>query len=141
MKQPWNPVCFARMAETYGSDLARWPQALQESAAAYVTANPAARSLLAQETAMDAQLDSFTVAAPDAYYLARLHALPTARTAEILTPLFAVSNRWASGMALAASLVFGFLLGISRVDNTSNSAELYLHHMVFGASPVQEMVL
>jgi hypothetical protein len=61
-----TPERFAQLADTYGADLKRWPQAEREAARRVSeSGNPIARSALQRAAWLDRQLDSHRVALPD----------------------------------------------------------------------------
>ncbi|WP_343609239.1 hypothetical protein [Novosphingobium sp.] len=54
---------FAELAEAYGGDLTRWPADVRD-AAQRMALEPEASAVLAEASALDAQLDLWTVPAP-----------------------------------------------------------------------------
>ena len=133
MNQLWNDARFADAAETYGSDIARWPVELRDSAASYAANNLKARQALKAERALDTLLDSYAL--PRAYnekFLATLCKAPLVSRPR--SPSSNTSHVWASSIGLAASLVFGFLVGVDHTQRSYNYTDAYLNSVVFGFS-------
>lgn len=57
---------FRRLAEAFGGDLSRWPEAERKAAGALLRADPAARRIIDDELALDALLDRAATTVDDA---------------------------------------------------------------------------
>lgn len=99
---------FVRLAEAYGGDVSRWPEAEREAAAVAMAQDPqAAARVLAQAADLDALLGSVPAPQASAALVGRvLQAAPKAR------------RRWAwlvpagMGAGLAAACAAGVVLGV-----------------------------
>ena len=100
---------FAALAEAYGGDVARWPAAEREAAAALMAAEPAwARTTLAQAAELDEALAAFTPPRVSGELAARIAAgaPKTGRRWRLwLTPA-------GIGAGLAAACAAGLMLGV-----------------------------
>ncbi|HVW93881.1 MAG TPA: hypothetical protein VHB74_14900 [Devosia sp.] len=62
-----TPERFAELAETYGAEPRRWPEAVRAAALAFMEGRPEeAEAALAPARRLDAALDSYAVPVPDA---------------------------------------------------------------------------
>jgi hypothetical protein len=105
-----TPKRFEQLAEAYGGDVARWPDAEREAAALFMTRDPAgAEAVLSDARNLDAQLDLWTA----------LRVSPTL-TEAVLTPAPTPRARpgwlgWLApaglGAGLAAACAAGLLMG------------------------------
>jgi hypothetical protein len=113
---------FRTLAEAYGGDLARWPQALQDEAAVLAAADPQfAQAVLATEHALDLALET----APRAVASAGLF-----ETIVAAAPALRPRRRWSFwaapaglGAALAACAVAGAIVGAELGLDTVHSRE------------------
>ena len=94
-----NPDRFSELADAFGGDVSRWPDAEQTRAKAFLKAEPElARALLDEAAALDALLDLDAITPPSP-------ALYETITASGLRRAFA-PPQWA-GIAAAIALMFG----------------------------------
>jgi hypothetical protein len=93
---------FAKLAETYGADLRRWP-AGDQNAAENLLASDEVRTILAHEEQLDARLDTYSVPGPSAALIGRiLAAAPQPRLLWSRVRLW-----WSVGLLLSAGLAGG----------------------------------
>ncbi|HQN51276.1 MAG TPA: hypothetical protein PK913_09460 [Phenylobacterium sp.] len=106
-----TPERFEELAEAYGGETARWPQAEREAAAALMAGRPGfAQAVLARADALDEVLDAWRPAPASAALLERVLAeAPRRRT----TGLAAWIWRGAVGAGLAGACAAGLLMGVS----------------------------
>ena len=103
---------FRALADAYGADLARWPQAERAVAEAFAASRPdEAAAALASERPLDAALAAYATAqSPDALRRRIIEAAPAARAA-------ARALRWLTavglGVGLAASAAAGVAAGFT----------------------------
>ncbi len=103
-----DPKRFEALCEAYGGEIARWPQAEREAAAALATADPTAAGALAQARALDSLLAESRPLTPSAALRERiLAAAPRERTGPSFDWLFKAGL----GAGLAAAGVAGVLVG------------------------------
>jgi hypothetical protein len=100
---------FQHLAEAFGGDLSRWPQAEQSAAGALLRTDPAAQRIVADAQALDALLARAALPVDDpcvertaAAIFARLDAAPPQKRAAALAQL---SLRWSAGFIAAMALV------------------------------------
>ncbi len=106
------------LAEAYGGDLRRWPADQRAFAESLVAADPAARVLLDEASALDALLDASPSVAPSADLTARvLRAAPGARAKS--RPRRAV---WFLGAGWAAAACAGVVAGVGLTRQMSADA-------------------
>jgi len=97
---------FADLAEIYGGDVARWPEAEREIARALLAAQPVRlEALLADAARLDRLLDLAPAQSADAALLGRLIAAAP-------QPASAV-RRWLAGAGAALGLGFAALAGVA----------------------------
>ncbi len=102
---------FEALAEAYGGETARWPQAEREAAAAVMAGQPDfARAVLARADALDEMLDAWRPAPASAALLERVLAQAPRHRA---TGLAAWIWRGAVGAGLAGACAAGLLMGVS----------------------------
>ncbi|MFD2184519.1 hypothetical protein [Rhodoplanes azumiensis] len=115
---------FRRLAETYGGDVARWPEATRDAARA-IARTPEGRAVLAAERRLDLMLEeapevprrraddlAFAVmqrlaTAPPATLVQRPGGPPSGR------PIGATARGWLRWLVPAASLACSLLVGVS----------------------------
>mgnify|MGYP000041118317 CR=1 FL=1 len=97
---------FAELAEIYGGDVARWPEALRETARALLVAEPARLEVvLADAARLDRLLDLAPAQFADAALLGRLiAAAPQPASA---------ARRWLAGAGAAVGLGVAALAGVA----------------------------
>jgi len=99
---------FFALADAYGGDLGRWPEADRAAARDLATASPAARARLAEGCALDAVLDLSQTAAPSAALRLRILAqAPKPRAISARAKLM----RRLSWLGAAGALTCGALAG------------------------------
>ncbi len=104
-----TPERFEALADAFGGDLARWPDAERDAAAAMLAAEPAwAGATLARAGELDAVLDAFAAPRADGALAERIAAAAPARR-----------RRWrvwlapaGLGVGLAAACAAGVMLGV-----------------------------
>jgi hypothetical protein len=64
-----TPERLEQLADTWGADLQRWPEAERVAAQALLARDASSRSLLARAAELDALLDAHAIAPPDASLL------------------------------------------------------------------------
>lgn len=103
-----NPTRFQGLAEAYGGDMARWPDAERPAAAAFARADPTSGAILADATALDRLLGASLAPAPSL-------ALRDAIVAAAPRPRGRAMSRWWVGLgaSLAAASVAGILAGVA----------------------------
>jgi hypothetical protein len=106
---------FDALAQSYGSDLGRWPADERAAAAQWLQGAAEAGALLAQQRALERQLEALPPAPPPSMDLRRriLAAAPTARPGALglLAALWGdLGGLRRVGPALAASLALGIAL-------------------------------
>ncbi len=113
---------FAALAASYGADLRRWPEDIQDEADAFLAASPEARALLEEARALDGVLSGEAEWLPDDQdaALVRLRLGVEARIAGATRPARVqrqsrmLDLRWlgmatGSGLAVAAGLALGVI--------------------------------
>lgn len=108
-----------RLLAAYGTDAARWPEAVR-AAGRRASATAEGRRLTAEAAALDAALDAAPRPAPaDAALIAKLTALPaTAPRRSWLDRLLQPSALLGEAAALAAALILGVWLGAVSVPQS-----------------------
>ena len=104
-----TPERFAALAEAYGGDITRWPDAEREAAKAWLSEHPAADAVLSAERRLDDLLDAWPRSSPSAQLLDRvIAAAPGVRAAARVL-------RWMTGagvgLALAGAAACGVAIG------------------------------
>jgi hypothetical protein len=96
---------FEDLAETYGGEIARWPEAEREAARALLAVEgPRLTPVLVAATHLDRLLDRAPAQAPDAALLGRLiSAAPAAAPS---------SHRWIAGLSAALGLSVAAFAGV-----------------------------
>jgi hypothetical protein len=117
---------FQHLAEAFGGDLSRWPQAEQSAAGALLRTDAAARRIVAEAQSLDALLaraalpvDDACVDRTAAAIFARLDAAPPAQKS--LAAPAQLSLRWSAGFIAAMALV-GVISGASAPPPRSPAA-------------------
>lgn len=110
MSPQMTPARFAALAEAYGGEIARWPEAEREAARALLAGHPETQaSVLAEAAQLDRLLDLAPAQAPTAALLGRL-------ITDAPQPAKAV-RRWVAGacavLGLSAAAVAGVLAGVA----------------------------
>lgn len=142
MTHAMNEQHFAKLAETYGASLARWPENVRRPARHFLQEHgQSAQALLDAQSDVDAALALLPEQKPDMALQARVlrrfdeSRLGASNPAEqagwlavILAPFRLSLVRPAWGMALALLLIFGFVGGYAgydrALDKTGTSALL-----------------
>jgi len=118
---------LGELAETYGADWRRWPEAERDAARALLATDPAAERLLFEARQLDAALDL----APRLEVSAALRARVIAAAPRPVTGRFAGLRAgwrrsgapgrsvWLSGMGVAAAVCAGLLVGEAMVDRVT----------------------
>jgi hypothetical protein len=94
---PLTPERFAALADAYGGQILRWPEAVRDEARRLAAADPAFRRILARADTLDARLDAWRLAAPSPQLHERVRASwrrPLSRRVRI----------WWAGLGLATAL-------------------------------------
>ena len=122
MNDPMTLDRFQELADAYGGVIPRWPEQWRE-AASRMASQPAAAAILARATALDEQLDAWTLPTVPAPLRERVTAgAPAARRS-----LAGRARLWWSGVGIAAALA-GAASGtvavavISPVDASAGSS-------------------
>ena len=116
MNGDMNRDRFAGLADAFGADLRRWPEAERDAARAFRAAQPAiCESLLAEAGRLDAALDEIAAFQPSAALRERiLAAAPEARRPWFSLGRFRRAAPWlAPGAGLAAACAAGAWLGMA----------------------------
>jgi hypothetical protein len=111
-----NEARFFELLSAYGADISRWPEAERFQAEQLMRTGPhRLRDLWESERAFDRLLAIDAVATPSVGLESRiLAAAPSSRPQRVTAAGRGVSlPRWATGGALAASLLLGVLVGYS----------------------------
>lgn len=106
-----TPERFAALAETYGADLRRWPEAEREAAKRLQAGGElAARRALSRAADLDDLLDAYAVPAPS-------HALhgSIVASAPVATLTWRRARLWWSSLGLAGVGLAGALAGASAI--------------------------
>jgi hypothetical protein len=103
-----TPTRFQDLADAYGGDMARWPQAERPAALAFAQVDPTAAAILTEAAALDRILAASPNPAPSlALRDAVIAAAPRPRGR-------AMGRRWvALGASLAAASVAGIMAGVA----------------------------
>jgi hypothetical protein len=116
---------FQHLADAFGGDLSRWPQAEQSAAGALLRTDAAARRIVAEAQSLDALLaraappvDAPCVERTAAAIFARLDAAPPQKRA---APPAQLSLRWSAGFIAAMALV-GAISGAAAPSPRSPAA-------------------
>lgn len=140
-----TPERFEQLAEAYGSDLRRWPQAEQAMAQALCQSHPVwTRALLDQAADLDDHLDLYRIDAPSAALRERVLAMAPAPQRSRWSRLTEDWRGW--GVGLVAAGVAGLMVGIgsvslmmadlstdSTVASTLDGQSVYSEALAFGA--------
>lgn len=97
--QPINLAQFKTFAETYGSDIDRWPSEVQVSAR-HLASRPSRASILRAEADFDAVLDQWTMPPPSPLFRQQL----AATAANSVRRSWATTRYWWAAIGLAAAL-------------------------------------
>lgn len=106
MTDALSPARFAALAEAYGGDLARWPAAVRDAAAAALARDPVAAALLGEVARLDVALDRWRVPAPRAALVGAVLAV-----APGLPLAWTRARLWWSGIGFAGVGLGGALAG------------------------------
>jgi hypothetical protein len=111
---------FAALADAFGADLRRWPEAERAAAQALTRESDIARARLAEADALDAMLDLSRVAAPSAELRQRILAAAPQQSsirAAANDPASARAKllRWLSGLGAVGVLTCGAVAGAAVV--------------------------
>jgi len=106
-----NAERFETLADAYGGDIARWPQAERDAALAWRDAHPAARTLLAEASELDDLLGTAPAYKPDLIQRQRVIASFPHK------PALSRPRTWLSGVALAAACAAGVVIGVNFSDS------------------------
>lgn len=118
---------FEQLAEAYGGDLNRWPEAERDAAQAFAEVNGHAPArVLAEARRLDAALDA--VPAPAASDLLRARIISAAPRPAVAWIGFGGRSRWTSWAGLAAACAAGVIVGAAAMDRvtTGTRADLVL---------------
>ncbi|QBM75975.1 hypothetical protein E2E30_09505 [Sphingomonas sp. AAP5] len=99
MREPLTLARFQELADAYGGVIARWPEEHRDAAMA-LAVQPAARHVLADAFALDAELDTWRVSPAALSLRARVIADAPAPTRKIAGR----AKLWWSGVGIAAAL-------------------------------------
>ena len=114
---------FQQLAETYGGEIARWPQWEREDAALFAAQEPAfAQAMLAREASLDAALDALprTPASREVYDRILADAPAERRRRRPWRLWLAPAS---VGAALASVAAAGLILGVQLSRQSAVSAE------------------
>ena len=117
-----NPSRFNALADAYGADLERWPEAERAAARAHLRDHPDARSSLAAARDLDLALAGWTMEGPGSALAARIAAIAAPRTHVRRLRLFLSGLGATAALAgLAAGAVFVASMaqpGVADADGT-----------------------
>ena len=113
---------FEALAQAYGGEIARWPDAVREAAALFAAAAPEVATLiLSREGRLDAVLDAAPrTSARSGLFEQIVLSAPAGRRRRRWSVWIAPARL---GAGLAATALVGVLLGAQMGASTSNSAE------------------
>lgn len=115
-----TPDRFETLAEAYGGDVARWPDAEREAAAALMAERPAwAGDVLARAGDLDAALDAFAAPRASSALAERIAAAAPRRRAQRWTGWLVPAGM---GAGLAAACAAGVVAGAQLAAPTPSSA-------------------
>ena len=118
---------FEQLAETWGGDIARWPQGVREDAALFAAEEPVfAQAMLAREASLDAALDALPRAPASRELYDRILAdAPAERRRRRLWRLWLAPAGVSAALAsvAAAGLVLGVQLGQQSAVSAEASAQ------------------
>lgn len=105
-----TPERFAALADAYGGDLRRWPEAEQAEAGRHLQAAPDAAGVLARAGDLDEVLSAYDAPGPSLQLYHRI-------TAQISAPPRAYLRlaRWLSGLGVLGALAGGVAAGAAVV--------------------------
>jgi len=132
-----NKAQFEALAEAYGGDIARWPDAVREDAALLAGAHPEfARAVLTRQGQLDEALDTLprAVASRDLFERIVASAPAARRRPRWLAWLAGASVGTALAGAAAAGLVMGVQLSQASAVSAEASAQAVADLDVFGVS-------
>jgi hypothetical protein len=131
-----TPERFEALAEAYGGDIARWPQA-EQAAALALAGSAQARAALAEAARLDARLADYAVAAPSGALMRKIAASATAG------PVWRRAQLWWSGLGLVAVAAAGGIAGALAVSVAAPAnlpaAEPAYEQTAFGDIASQEL--
>jgi hypothetical protein len=106
IEQQVSPERFSALAEIYGGDIVRWPEAYREQARALLTRDPEGLgAILAEASDLDHLLDLAPAGAVDAALLGRLIAAAPQPAGS--------ARRWIAGLGAALGLGVAALAGVT----------------------------
>lgn len=116
---------FSKFVETFGANIARWPEDIQLSARAFIEANPhIAESMLGEAAAFDAALEDARLSPGTDMLKARILKAAQAQSVEQAPAAEAPSNRKGFGYrAVAAMVLASFALGFAGANLTAPVTE------------------
>jgi hypothetical protein len=98
---------FKILAEAYGGDIGRWPEAERAAAEGFATANAEAAAWLAEAGSLDDLLDMAPAAPPSDLLRHKV----MAAAPRLSRPVWQKGGVWASLAGLAAACVLGLFVG------------------------------
>lgn len=126
-----TPERLRELAETYGGDIARWPQALRPEAEAELARLPEPPEWLAEARTLAARLDAYPAPVASPGLAHRI-----AAAAPDLTPLWRRARAWWTGLGLAAAAAAGLAAGavvvLAAAPTPSPSTEYVYDQTAFG---------
>jgi hypothetical protein len=133
-----NREDFKILLGSYGADILRWPEGLQNSAVPLFARYP---ELVADATAMDALLDSYTVADISPEFLETV--IQVAHGAQNDNSPLGLRAVWARVSLLAACVVIGFWCGSASlgVETHYAASENSMKPLLLGPTKLSEVML
>ncbi|ABK46028.1 hypothetical protein Mmc1_3543 [Magnetococcus marinus MC-1] len=105
------------LIEAYGAQATRWPLFERQEALDLLARKPAMQAILAQAQQLDELLDAAPPALAHGALIGRLlQELPRAPRQRLFTPWWPFERVWQPALALAASVLFGVLVGLQIPD-------------------------
>jgi len=130
-----NTLRFIEILQSYGAAPARWPADERAAMQAFADKFEDARTLLTEQAALDAALDTQTAPAPSEFLRARILASADKSAASPAVVLSAANDRlpWKS---VAAMLMVGIFTGLvagdfTPADETQGAAEMIAENDVY----------
>lgn len=124
MTRPITEARFAELADAFGADLRRWPEAERAGAEALRDAEPArADALLAEADRLDGLMHLSRAAAPSAALRQRVVALAEKAGLRPRRTLMQRPSTWFSGVGWAAACAAGVLVGVQATAGLASDIQ------------------
>lgn len=150
-----TPEAFHALAESYGSNLLRWPEAEQLHAARFAQTSEG-QAILADAAALDAVLDHLKPAPPSDAFMVRILAVADAQPSmphpAQLPATTSIRPTWVLSLLAIGILGFGFGLqpattaqisatSVEVSDSQDTQSSLSLDSMLLGPTTLNEVIL